>query len=152
MALSATSHPPHKALSPSRKNSSARSSDSPKPTHAVLSIKPEYAEAIFSGKKRFEFRRAIFKHDIKVVVVYITSPVGQVAGEFRVDDIITDDVDALWDRTETQAGIDRRVFFDYFAGRDVGHAIVIGKVQRYKQPLDLQVAFGVRPPQSFLYL
>jgi hypothetical protein len=94
MASSATSHPPPKASSPSRKNSSARSSDSPKPTHAVLSIKPEYAEAIFSGKKRFEFRRAIFKHDIKVVVVYITSPVGQVAGEFKVDDIITDDVDA----------------------------------------------------------
>lgn len=65
---------------------------------------------------------------------------------------ITDGVDALWDRTETQAGIDRAVFFDYFAGRDVGHGIVIGKVQRYKQPLDLQVAFGVRPPQSFLYL
>src|SRR5258708_10038551 len=94
MASSATSQPPLKALSPSRKTSSARFSDSPKPTHAVLSIKPEYAEAIFSGKKRFEFRRAIFKHDIKVVVVYITSPVGQVAGEFNVDDIITDDVDA----------------------------------------------------------
>ena len=111
-----------------------------------MSIKPEYAEANFSGKKRFEFRRAIFKHDIKVGVVYITSPVGQVAGEFKVDDIITDDVDALWDRTEMQAGISRSGFFDYFAGRDVGHAIVIGKVQRYKQPLDLQVAFGVRPP------
>jgi len=49
------------------------------------------------------------------VVVYITSPVGQVAGEFKVDDIITDDVDALWDRTETQAGISRSGFFDYFA-------------------------------------
>ena len=152
MASSATSHPPHKALSPSRKNSSARSSDSPRPTHAVLSIKPQYAEAIFSGKKRFEFRRAIFKHDIKVVVVYITSPVGQVAGEFKVDDIITDDVDALWDRTETKAGIDRTVFFNYFAGRDVGHAIVIGKVKRYREPLDLNAAYGVRPPQSFLYL
>jgi predicted transcriptional regulator len=117
-----------------------------------LSIRPQYAEAIFSGKKRFEFRRAIFKHDIKVVVVYITNPVGQVAGEFKVEDVITDDIYALWERTETQAGIDRTVFFDYFAGRAIGHAIVIGKVQRYKQPLDLEGAYGVRPPQSFLYL
>ena len=62
------------------------------------------------------------------MIVYITSPVGQVAGEFSVKDIITDDVDALWDRTETMAGIDRKVFMDYFAGRDVGHAIVIGNV------------------------
>jgi predicted transcriptional regulator len=117
-----------------------------------LSIKPQYAEAIFSGKKRFEFRRSIFRHDIQVVIVYITSPVGRVAGEFRVDDIITDDVDALWDRTETQAGIDRRGFFDYFDGRVVGHAIVIGTVRRYKEPLDLQKTYGVRPPQSFVYL
>lgn len=152
MALSTTSHPPRKVLSPLPKNSSARSSDSLKPTHAVLSIKPQYAEAIFSGKKRFEFRRAIFRRDIQVVIVYITSPVGQVVGEFRVDEIITDDVDALWDRTETYAGIDRRGFFDYFDGRDVGHAIVIGTVRRYKQPLDLQKTYGVRPPQSFLYV
>ncbi len=122
------------------------------PTHAVLSIKPAYAEAIFSGTKRFEFRRSIFRQNIQVVIVYITSPVGQVAGEFSVDDIITDDVAALWNRTEPQAGIDRKVFFDYFDGRDVGHAIVIGAVCRYKHPLDLQKTFGVRPPQSFLYL
>jgi predicted transcriptional regulator len=117
-----------------------------------LSIKPQYAEAIFSGKKRFEFRRSIFKHDIRVVVVYITSPVGHVVGEFSVKDIITDDLDALWDRTEAQAGIARELFFTYFAGREVGHAIVIGKVRRYDEPLDLQESFGVRPPQSFLYL
>jgi len=122
------------------------------PTHALLSIKPVYAEAIFSGKKRFEFRRAIFKHDIKVVVVYITSPVGQVAGEFSVDNIITDDVDALWDRTESEAGIDREGFFSYFSGRDVGHAIAIGKVKRYREPKDINATYGVRPPQSFLYL
>jgi predicted transcriptional regulator len=117
-----------------------------------LSIKPEYAEAIFSGKKRFEFRRSIFRADIQVVIVYITNPVGQVAGEFSVKDIITDDVNALWDRTEKMAGIDRKVFTEYFAGRDVGHAIVIGNVKRYEQPLNLQKTYGVRPPQSFLYL
>ena len=104
-------NPRPEASSPSRKTSSARSSDSPKPTRALLSIKPDYAEAIFSGRKRFEFRRSIFRHDIRVVIVYITSPVGQVVGEFSVEDIITDDVDALWDRTETQAGIYRNGFF-----------------------------------------
>lgn len=31
---------------------------------------------------------------------------------------------------------------------DVGHAMVIGTVRRYKQPLDLQQAYGARPPQS----
>jgi predicted transcriptional regulator len=117
-----------------------------------LSIKPVYADAIFAGTKRFEFRRSIFRHDIRVVVLYITSPVRQVVGEFKVEDIITDDVDALWNRTESQAGIDREGFFSYFSGRHVGHAIAIGKVKRYREPLDINAAYGVRPPQSFLYL
>src|SRR5579871_6775489 len=149
MGLSATSTARHEDSSPLRKTSSVRSSDSHKPTHAVLSIKPEYAEAIFSGKKRFEFRRSVFRENIRVVIVYITNPVGQVAGEFSVTDVITDDLDSLWDRTEKMAGIDRKVFTDYFAGRDVGHAIVIGTVTRYEHPLDLQKTYGVRPPQSF---
>ena len=152
MASSATLIPRHAVSNRSRKISSVRSSNSPKPTHALLSIKPVYAEAIFSGTKRFEFRRSIFRHDIEVVVVYITSPVGQVVGEFSVEDVITDDVDALWDRTEAKAGIARDAFFTYFSGRDIGHAIAIGKVRRYKKPLDIARAFGVRPPQSFLYL
>jgi predicted transcriptional regulator len=117
-----------------------------------LSIRPVYAEAIFSGKKRFEFRRSIFRHDIKVVIVYITSPVGHVVGEFSVEDIITDNVGALWARTEAEAGINRDAFLTYFAGRKVGHAIAIGNVHRYKKPLDLELTYGVRPPQSFLYL
>ncbi|MCC6588313.1 MAG: ASCH domain-containing protein [Bryobacterales bacterium] len=152
MALSATSTAPRVASSRSPKTTSSRSSSCPNPTTALLSIKPEYAEAIFAGTKRYEFRRTVFRQDVRVVVVYITNPVGQVAGEFSVENIITDDVDALWDRTESEAGIDREGFFSYFSGRDVGHAIAIGKVKRYREPRDINAAYGVRPPQSFLYL
>ncbi len=77
---------------------------------------------------------------------------GQVAGEFSVKEVITDDLDALWERTQRMAGIDRKVFINYFAGKEVGHAIVIGHVTRYDQPLDIQKTYGVRPPQSFLYI
>jgi len=152
MALSGMPNLPREASSRSRKASSVLSSNSPKPTHALLSIKPVYAESIFSGRKRFEFRRNIFRHNIQVVIVYITSPVGQVVGEFSVENIITDDVHALWERTEAQAGIGRDVFLAYFAGRNIGHAIAIGNVRLYREPLDLGKTYGVRPPQSFLYL
>ena len=82
----------------------------------------------------------------------MSSPIMQVVGEFSVEGVITDDVNALWDRTESQAGIDRDKFMDYFAGRHVGHAIEIGKVRRYGKPRNLKETYGVRPPQSFLYL
>jgi predicted transcriptional regulator len=117
-----------------------------------LSIRPQYADAIFRGEKRFEFRRAIFRKPVGVVVVYITSPVSRVVGEFDVKEILSDTVEALWSRTKNSAGIEQHRFFDYFDGRDVGHAIVIGAVRSYRKPLDLALAFGVRPPQSFIYL
>jgi predicted transcriptional regulator len=76
----------------------------------------------------------------------------QVVGEFSVEDIITDDVHALWEQTEAHAGIDRDAFLNYFAGKNVGHAIKIGNVTRYDEPRDLQATYGVKPPQSFRYL
>jgi predicted transcriptional regulator len=117
-----------------------------------LSIKPEYAEKIFRGEKRFEFRRSIFRRPVKVVVVYITSPVSRVIGEFEVDSIISDTVEGLWRRTKHSAGIDRDRFLGYFSGRTGGHAIAIGAVRRYRQSLDLSAAFGIRPPQFFVYV
>jgi predicted transcriptional regulator len=117
-----------------------------------LSIRPPYAEAIFKGEKRFEFRRAIFRKKVDVVVVYITSPTSLVAGEFDVTGIISDTVEALWKRTGRQAGIDRKAFFKYFSGKGVGYAIEIGDVRKYKTPLALGDAFGIRAPQSFVYV
>ncbi len=52
-----------------------------------MSIKPEFAFKIFDGEKKFEFRKVIFKNpDIRTVVVYASSPVQQVIGEFEIDD------------------------------------------------------------------
>lgn len=54
----------------------------------LLSIKPEYAYKIFSGEKKFEYRKIIFKKKIKSVIVYATKPVGKIIGEFEIEDII----------------------------------------------------------------
>ena len=117
----------------------------------LLSIRPQYAEAILRGEKRFEFRRTAFRQSVEVVIVYITSPVCQVVGEFDVEEVLADSVAALWIRTKSYAGINRRRFFEYFKGRNTGYAIVIGNVRRYRRPLDI-ATFGVRPPQSFVYV
>ena len=118
----------------------------------MLSIRPPYAEAIFRGEKRFEFRRAIFRKSVDVVVVYTTSPTSLVVGEFDVSGIISESVEDLWSRTSQYAGIDRELFFNYFKGRSVGYAIAIGNVRKYKKPLELADTFGIRAPQSFVYI
>jgi predicted transcriptional regulator len=89
---------------------------------------------------------------VDVVVVYTTSPICKVIGEFDVQDVISGYVSELWRRTQPKAGIDAERFFRYFEGCDIGHAIAIGKVRRYSKARNLQAAYGVRAPQSFLYL
>ncbi len=119
----------------------------------LLSIKPEFAEKIFSGEKEFEFRRAIFKKsEVRTVVVYASSPVQKVIGEFEIDYIIRDNVRSLWTKTQLVSGISREYFYEYFGDKEVGFAIRIKKARRYDVPLCLKKDFGLVPPQSYVYL
>ena len=120
----------------------------------LLSIKPEYAEKILSGEKRFEFRKALFKNkDVKTVVIYATMPIGKIVGEFEFDGVVTGTPDAVWLETENQSGITQDFFEQYFSGREMAHAIKVGNVKRYCEPLSLKsiVPNGLAP-QSYRYL
>lgn len=119
----------------------------------LLSIKPEFAEKIFEGTKHFEFRRSIFKNpEVKKVVVYASSPVQKVIGEFEIDYIIKTSLDKLWDQTQEYSGITREYFFQYFANKEEGFAIKIKNQRKYKTPKSLEKDYNVLPPQSFVYI
>ena len=120
----------------------------------LLSIKPEFAEKILTGKKRFEFRKVLFRNpNVQTVVIYATMPVGKVVGEFEVGGILSAGPKKLWLQTSEFAGIAHPYFKEYFDGREIGHAIKVGKVRRYKRPLDLtEVLPSGVAPQSFCYL
>ena len=124
-----------------------------KPMKVLLSIKPEFAERIFEGSKKYEFRKALFKNsDIKTIVVYASSPMQRVIGEFEIEKIISDSPQQLWKKTKRFAGIDKEFFYEYFADREMGFAIKIKKTKKYKEALCLREHFNLTPPQSFLYL
>jgi predicted transcriptional regulator len=119
----------------------------------LLSIKPEFAFKIFDGVKRFEFRKIIFKKpNVKTVVVYASSPIQQVIGEFEIEDILTSAPGNIWELTKKHSGISEEFFYEYFADRDIAHAIKIRKATKYDKPLSLKESFNVAPPQSYLYL
>ena len=44
----------------------------------LLSIKPEFAEKILNGAKRYEFRKQAFAQPVEAVVLYATKPVGKI--------------------------------------------------------------------------
>lgn len=119
----------------------------------LLSIKPEFAFKIFEGEKKFEFRRAIFKNpNVKTVIVYASSPIQRVIGEFEIDDILSFDPNEIWRQTKKHSGISEEFFYEYFANRAIAHAIKIKNPKKYKQPLNLKDNYNVVPPQSYLYL
>jgi predicted transcriptional regulator len=120
----------------------------------LLSIKPQYADKIFAGSKRFEFRKAVHRNpNVKTVVVYATKPVGKVIGEFTVSEVHSDSPTRLWKKTKAHSGISEIFFKEYFAGRERGFAIEVGKTELYPTPLELvEVLPNGCPPQSFVYL
>ena len=120
----------------------------------LLSIKPQFAERIFAGSKRFEFRKRIHRNPkVTTVVVYATKPVGKVIGEFTVLDIHTDSPKRLWRRTKAHSGIAAPAYDAYFEGKKLAFAIEVGKTQLYSRPLELRdVLPNGYAPQSFVYL
>lgn len=119
----------------------------------LLSIKPEFAEKIFDGTKKYEFRKSIFKNaNVKKVVVYASSPVQKVIGEFAIADILNDDVDAIWEETHSDSGITHDFYMSYFSHKEKAYAIKIGKTKRYPQGRDLSDYNIKSAPQSFAYL
>jgi predicted transcriptional regulator len=119
----------------------------------ILSIKPQFAEKIFNGTKKFEFRRTLFKNKaVKSVIVYASAPISRVIGEFEIDEIIHNDLEYLWNDTEEYAGISKEYYFEYFDGKEMGYAIKIKHTKRYSSTFSIEEKYGIKPPQSFAYI
>lgn len=119
----------------------------------ILSIKPEFADKIFDGTKKFEFRRTLFKNrEVRKIVVYASAPVSKVIGEFEIDKIYHDELEILWDHTSKFSGITEDYYMKYFNGKENGYAIEVKNPKKYKKELCIKKNFGLKPPQSFAYL
>lgn len=121
----------------------------------LLSIKPEYAELILSGEKKFEFRKVLFKkQEVKTVVIYASLPVGKIIGEFEIDEIISSSPVDVWEKTEKFAGISKIFFEKYFYEKATAFAIKVKNPKRYKEPMSISDLLpGTNtPPQSFRYI
>lgn len=123
-------------------------------TSVLLSIKPEFSEAILEGRKTYELRRRIFgRRDIGRCVIYSSSPVRRVVGEFTVKKVLALAPPKLWAVTRAKSAVNRRFFDAYFRGKAIGFALKIGTARRFARPQLLRDYCGLRrPPQSFCYL
>jgi len=118
---------------------------------ALLSIKPEFVEKIIKGEKKIEYRRKIFKKDVKSVIIYATSPWKKIIGEFYIEEILADEPKNLWAKTSKFSGVEKRFFMNYFKDTKIGYGIKIGKLKLYKEKNNITKLIKV-PPQSYVYI
>ena len=119
----------------------------------LLSIHPEFAEAIFNGHKHYEFRRVLFRQDVDEILVYATMPVARVIGSFRIEEIYAAAPKVVWARTKEVAGVTKQKFDIYFKDRTRAFAIKVRNPVRFRRPQLLSKYLPSNtPPQSFCYI
>ena len=120
----------------------------------LLSIKPKYVQKIFSGQKKFEFRKNIFKKNISSVVIYSSSPVKKIVGEFTIKNILEGKIEYIWQQTYKFAGITKEEYLSYFNKKNKAFAIEINEIKKYNNPIDPLILFSKNftPPQSYKYI
>ncbi len=125
--------------------------------HAILAVRPHLAQALVTGEKRIEFRRArpgFTPGD--VIYVYAASPIQAIVGSFICGSISEGTPTKLWRHYADRSEITRAFFRDYFNGSGKGYAIEVRHPKAWTSPLSLDslrdLIPGFHPPQSYRFL
>lgn len=128
----------------------------------LISIKPEYANKIFSGEKTVELRRVRTRLQTNdLVIVYVSSPRKALVGYFKVEKVTIEEnlslrIRDFWQLIKRNACLDYRTFIKYYKGASIGVAIFIREPHKFRHPIPLEIlkkeVNDFYPPQSYHYL
>ena len=122
--------------------------------NVILSIRPTFCKMIFSGQKKYEYRKRVFtRSDVDKVYIYATKPICRIVGYFTIAAMIDDSPNVMWQMTHEGSGITKEYFDAYFKNCDMAHAIAIGEVVKFDTPIDpKKVIMNFTAPQNFMYV
>lgn len=118
---------------------------------AIISIRPNFVEAILSGQKTIELRRRIPPVGIGTRLwLYATMPTAAVLGSAVIENIFRGAPESIWSKTSDRTGIDRAAFDTYFSGSDEAIGLELVDVKR-GTPVSIgelrNIRSGFHPPQ-----
>lgn len=96
-----------------------------------LPIKPEFAHKIINGEKNIEFRKKFSNQNVETIVIYSSSPEQKIIGFAKIDSIVIDTPDSLWNQFSHQGGIDKNRFYTYFYGKVIKELIRKAKISTF---------------------
>lgn len=116
----------------------------------ILPIKKCYSDLIFSGEKRFEFRRKIPTEPVNTILVYESQGCGKIVGRLTIGETLTKSVKELYQVTKEYGGVDFKTFCKYFEGCQKCNAYSILSFDRFNTPKDLSEYGLSKAPQNFV--
>lgn len=72
-----------------------------------------------------------------IVVIYASSPIKKIIGDFYYEEILSMNPNILWEKTEMISGVNKSFFDEYFKDKDLANAFIIKEVIRYDTPKSL---------------
>src|ERR1700674_964902 len=126
-------------------------------TALLISIRPNFAEQIFSGTKTVELRRVCPRVETgDLVIVYASGHEKSLVGAFQVSAVIKSTPTNIWKRFGPRTGLKRTDFESYYANVEIGYAIELSRTLRLLTPVKLadlrRQPGGFCPPQGYRYL
>jgi predicted transcriptional regulator len=122
----------------------------------LISIKEEFTEKIFTGKKSIELRkvRPSILSGAKVII-YCTSPIKAIVGIAEVKEVISHTPGEMWRLHSSRLGIDKKGFDEYYNNSEKAVGIVLTNPKRLDKTIDLESIKKVHPrfspPQTYKY-
>ena len=100
---------------------------------AIISIFPDYADAILAGRKTIELRRRVPVLPLGMRLwIYATRPTGAVVGYVTVERVTRARPLTIWRHHSEGTGIDYGTFSAYFTGAKEAVAILLAAAKRVR--------------------
>src|SRR5262249_25091695 len=122
----------------------------------IISIHPNYADAILAGEKTIELRRRVPKlTNGSRLWIYATQPMGAVVGVVTIQEVSKASPSTIWRKHRSGAGVDHASFKAYFKGAQEAVAILLTAAERVG-PITVKQLRKIRdrfhPPQVLIRL
>lgn len=125
----------------------------------IISVKPEYAIKILRGEKTIELRKCAPKKVGKngYLLMYVTAPIKEIWGIYKIENIIKENPNTLWENFGDKTGITKEEFNEYYKENEKAFGIQIQEVKNlFENSIKLDnlknLIPGFMPPQTYSYI
>ena len=125
--------------------------------NAIISLKPQYAELVVSGKKSVELRNRIVRLSPGTKIwIYVTRPVGRIVAFAEVKSVVHDEPALIWKHFKKDICIEKTHFDSYTEDKERVSAVTLTAVRELPEAPTLdgirKVVGTFHPPQFYARL